>query len=125
MHVISTIVIGYSVGWRKYETKSFRLIHTSQTCAAEGAGRAATGWRGPAVQRRVLLQGAMGPSGGVSATVPEEPLPAAGEDPGDGADSRAEDRDAGIPHDGGWAMGLSREHPVQRLDGGDDREPRR
>ncbi len=45
--------------------------------------------------------------------------------PGDGADSRAEDRDAGVPHDGGRAMGLSGDDPLQGLDGGDDGEPRR
>src|ERR1039458_7239333 len=72
--------IGYSVGWRNYEPNSFRPSCPRHSCPAEGAGRAATGWRRPAVYRGVLLQAAMGPSAGVSATVPEEPLPAAAED---------------------------------------------
>src|ERR1017187_9811269 len=43
-------------------------------------GGAATGGCRPALYAGVLLQGAMGASAGISATFPEEPLPAAAED---------------------------------------------
>src|ERR1700687_2114127 len=70
-----------------------------------------------AFRGRILLQGQMGACRRVSAVVQEEPLPAAEKAGGDGPHAQGLDGPAPLPHDRRRALGLSRDHRVQELDG--------
>src|SRR5271157_65132 len=70
-----------------------------------------------ALRYRVLLQGQVGTCGRVSAVIQEEPLPAAEEAGGNGTHAQGLDGPAALPHDRRRALGLSRDHRVQKLDG--------
>src|SRR5215469_16262076 len=80
-----------------------------------GPGSAAARFAGQTLCHGVLLQSAMGTSEGVSGSLSEEPLPFAARDPQVWADSCVENRDPSKPHDGGRALGLSRNHYLQEL----------
>src|SRR5882762_8356778 len=70
-----------------------------------------------AFRGRILLQGQVGTCRRVSAAVQEEPLPAAEEADGDGPHAQGLDGPAALPYDRRRALGLSRDHRVQELNG--------
>src|SRR6266849_2886553 len=72
-----------------------------------------------ALRGRILLQGEVGIRGRISAAVQEKPLPAAEEAGGDGPHAQGLDGPAALPHYRRRALGLSRDHRVQELDGGE------
>src|ERR1700675_916798 len=72
---------------------------------------------GEAFRGRILLQSEVGTCRRVAAAVQEEPLPAAEETGGDGPHAQGLDGPAALPYDRRRALGLSRDHRVQELDG--------
>src|SRR5260370_25336601 len=98
--------------WRIDETHTLCPVTFGFYHVAVRAGRPTTGVRRSALHNGVLLQGAMGTSAGIPATLPEEPLPAASEKRGERAHDFSENRTTGQPRYRGWALGLSRDDPV-------------
>src|ERR1019366_9692606 len=87
--------IQFIPGWRIDETRTIDDVVCSLCAATAGAGRSAAAGRRSAVRNGVLLQGAMGASAGIPATLPEEPLPAASEERAEWPHALGENRAAG------------------------------
>src|SRR5579872_1849412 len=80
--------------WRTHEELTLRTTLGCRAADGRRPGRSAAGWGRSAVHNGVLLQGAMGPSTGISAALPEESLSPAPEDCGDRPHAFREDRAA-------------------------------
>src|ERR1017187_1082910 len=108
----SSARIQFIPGWRIDETDTIGAVVFSLCAATAGAGRSAAAGRRSAVRNGVLLQGAMGASAGIHATLPEEPLPAAAEERAEWTHALGENRAAGQPHHRGRPLGFPRDHPL-------------
>src|ERR1017187_6993831 len=87
--------IQFIPGWRIDEKRTIGAVVFSLRAAFAGPGRAAAAGRRSALRNGVLLQGAMGASAGIPATLPEEPLPAAAEERAEWPHALGENRAAG------------------------------